>query len=306
MKRSVIQLAGKTLLVSLPKEWTEKVHVRKGQELEVRAEGARLIVSAAAKPEHREVVIRENEVPWFLHDILGYLYQLGIDEIELHNASRKTTALLQEKVGLLLGFEIVEHTQGSLKIRNVANQLDEEFPVLMRRSFYVCSEMASILAREASHPTQEGKAEMRALDATLNKLTDFCKRSLNRRESATVLYATTAYTLVRDLEKIGDALRDACLEMAHAQPATIKALCNHLHRLVTTLHTLIYEFSASHADVYHRLCDMIEHEGRKVLCFSHDQFVLHHLLIAAQLARDLFGPIYIRQMSEKETLRSDN
>ena len=35
MKRSVIQLAGKTLLISMPKAWVTAHHVLKGQELEM-------------------------------------------------------------------------------------------------------------------------------------------------------------------------------------------------------------------------------------------------------------------------------
>jgi len=45
MKRKIIQLAGKTMVVSLPAEWIRKFKVNKGDEVELKEEGKRIIIN---------------------------------------------------------------------------------------------------------------------------------------------------------------------------------------------------------------------------------------------------------------------
>lgn len=49
MRRKVIQLAGKTLVVSLPSKWVKKTVVNKGDELEITENGHSLVISQIEK-----------------------------------------------------------------------------------------------------------------------------------------------------------------------------------------------------------------------------------------------------------------
>ena len=46
MKRKVIQLAGKTSVISLPSKWVQQQGIKKGDELEIKEEGSKIIVSS--------------------------------------------------------------------------------------------------------------------------------------------------------------------------------------------------------------------------------------------------------------------
>ena len=51
MKRKVIQIADSTQLVSLPRKWTIKNGIKKGDELEIVEKGPKLIVHASGSEE---------------------------------------------------------------------------------------------------------------------------------------------------------------------------------------------------------------------------------------------------------------
>ena len=63
MKRSVIQLAGKTLLVSLPSKWARNCGVRKGEDIEVEERGKSLVITTEkpADIEKKEIVLKGEE-----------------------------------------------------------------------------------------------------------------------------------------------------------------------------------------------------------------------------------------------------
>jgi phosphate uptake regulator len=304
MKRSVIQFAGKTLLISLPKQWAIAQHIKKGQELDVLPEGDKLLVSAVHAPSRWELSLTEEDTSWFIADILSYLYQLGVDEIVLRYAQGRMGRELQEKVSALLGYEIVEHSAQRMRIRNVALQLDEEFPALVRRSFFIVEEMGNLLIKEAQKPTAQGKDEMRSLDATLNKLTDFCKRTINKSEAETVLRATITYTLVRDLERIGDCLRNALVSLERGVSPGMQQKIERIRALFQKLHVLAYDYSSERADAFikesRQLISLFKTKQGK---FSQADMMLHaEMYAAAQYIKDLFGPLYMRELSKKKTL----
>lgn len=50
LMRKVIQIAGSTQLVSLPRAWAKKNNIIKGQEIEVQEDGDKIIITASSEP----------------------------------------------------------------------------------------------------------------------------------------------------------------------------------------------------------------------------------------------------------------
>ena len=57
MKRKVIQLAGRTFVVSLPTSWAREWDVKKGEELELIEDGPRLILSTEKSRQSKKGLI---------------------------------------------------------------------------------------------------------------------------------------------------------------------------------------------------------------------------------------------------------
>ena len=79
MKRSVIQIANSTQLISLPRKWSLKFNIQKGDELEVEEEGNKLLSKTEldnilikfvrmSKKKNQQKVIDEIKVILRLHN----------------------------------------------------------------------------------------------------------------------------------------------------------------------------------------------------------------------------------------------
>ena len=302
MKRSVIQFAGKTFLISLPKAWADSQHIHKGQELEIHPEGSKLIINATMQKEKRELALSAKDAAWLTADILSFAYQLGIDEITITYDKSGIGAILGVKAAQLLGFEVIDERPGISIIKNVASQLEEEYPALLRRCFYIIEEMGILLVHHAKKPEREVQDQMRALDLAVNKLTDFCKRTINKQEAHSAIATATSYTIVRDLEKIGDCYRDACLAQNQSVPQRTQSLILNANRFFRLLHSLSYEFSDARANEFQALSRRLQIEGSVILrnARGEETLLLHNALSVITLVRDLFGPLYILELSKRK------
>ena len=84
MKRKVIQIANSTQLISLPRKWSQKYGVKKGDELEVEDDGSRIIISTEKAQELGNIEVDISGADRdFLLFLIRSLYIKGYDEIKL-------------------------------------------------------------------------------------------------------------------------------------------------------------------------------------------------------------------------------
>lgn len=313
MRRSAILLAGKTLVVSLPKQWVDMHGIRKGQELEILPLGKKLVISPSSPSQKREMSLSQKDSLWFTADALSYLYQLGIDEARISYDSSATLRKLSSKISNLLGFEIVEQRAGTVTVKNVATPLEEEYGALLRRSFFVVQEMGQLLLRHASRRDLhdlEISEEIIALDGTLNKLTDFCKRATNRSEMHSTIHSTVQYTVVRDLEKLGDEIRYASVSMRDGPlpSAAVLQLIRSFNLLFEIFHELFYGFEDQKAAKFHEAAAALIVKALSLLKIparKQDALIAHHMLNVGVLLKDLFGPLYLGVLSRQSASENE-
>ena len=91
MKRRVIQIANSTQLISLPRKWTQKYGVKKGDEMEVEEQGNKILISTEKGAElgHIEIDVTGLDRTTILYYIQT-LYRTGYDEIKV-NFNNPTT-----------------------------------------------------------------------------------------------------------------------------------------------------------------------------------------------------------------------
>ena len=84
MKRKVIQIANSTQLISLPRTWTKKHNIIKGQEVNVEEVGENVVVSTDSVPKLLTAEIDIGGFDDIAKRFVYALYQKGVDEIKIY------------------------------------------------------------------------------------------------------------------------------------------------------------------------------------------------------------------------------
>ncbi|MFH0979048.1 MAG: PhoU domain-containing protein [Candidatus Woesearchaeota archaeon] len=210
MKRKVIQLARKTLVVSLPSKWAELYKIRKGDEVNVEAVSGAIIISTERDESQgkKEIQLRENQP--FLKRYLRVLYQQGYNEVVIKSDESLPFDKINDALGEMLGFEIIENKEKYCLIKNIAKGSEEEFDVVFKRLFYVTLSMARDIASALKEGNLERLKQIKTTEKTVDKIANFCARLLNTRPTGSESELQRLHFAINTLENVGDNLEEIC------------------------------------------------------------------------------------------------
>ncbi len=229
MERKVIQLAGRTLVVSLPSKWARKYHVKKGDTIQVEDQDNALIISSEKRETNKKVTIDVGGMVSIIKRSLGALYKIGYDEFEVIYSSKEEFSVCQEVVREeFLGFEIVHHGKNRIVVKNVTSVNFEDFDVMFKRIFFIIKEMGQSLVESWQESDYDWIKSIVLRDKDINKIDDFCRRVLNQRGHPKYKLTAPLYYIVEQLERVGDVYRDMAKEINMGK---IKASNDHLELL---------------------------------------------------------------------------
>jgi len=213
MKRKVIQLAGKTLVVSLPTEWARKYNIKKGDEIEIEEIKNKLIISPEKELTKESISLDVSGLSPMIYRILGAVYKAGYDEVEVRYETKRDLEEIEEvAMREFIGFEIVRKGKNSVMMKGVSEIQHGEFDTMLRRTFLLILEIAEEGFEAMKALDKKTLLKLVELDKEVNKYADFCRRSLNKRGYASFIKTPTIYFIVEELEKVSDAYRDLCKE----------------------------------------------------------------------------------------------
>ncbi len=300
MKRKVIQIAGSTQLVSLPRKWAKQHNIQKGDEVDVQESGTMVTVTAGSGSviEKAEVDITnlKSMIPRFIRG----MYKRGVDELRLTYSSPETLKIVQESIGkAAVGFEILEHGKNHCIIKYVAGNI-EEFDSILRRTFMMLVSMAdesleSIRSKNYSHLNN-----VAFLEEANNRFTNICRRYLNKN-GVPKNYAKLGplYLIVELLEKIADQYKYTCFYIAkEASSSTVidknvVEIYAKTNKLLHEMYELFYKFDLERAAMAKEFRDEIIDESYPLLKkkLSHiDLMVLHHSISTTNMIFGILGP----------------
>ncbi len=239
-----MQMAEKTLVVSLPTEWLRRHKVEKGHSVEVQEKGAYLIVA----PEHEQTPaplrIDITGIERSVKRIIGGAYKAGFDEIEITYSTPAEFESVKKTLEVSLKtYEIVERKDGFARIKNLSEIRVDEFEQVLRRLFLLLLE--SLKELNAPSPPLDVIIER---DLEVNNCADFCRRLLNHK--GYVLYAATPalYYIVEQLEKSGDLIRD-CAKLASSEAVPMQEVV-HAQQALRGFYDLYYQFDLVRFDAW--------------------------------------------------------
>ncbi len=265
MKRKVIQLAGKTLVVSLPSKWVKKYGVKKGEEIEVEEEESTITIKAHGKAEQRTKAVDLKDINIMIGRIIGGFYKAGYDELEITYHSPEQYAAIREVLSRsCLGYEIIRHGQRTLLIKNLSELHAEEFDNILRRLFLALLSSAEDMLEYIKQNNLKALEEIEPRDLLITKYSDLCRRILNLKGRENTSKTTSFYYLCEALEKIGDGYKAFAKfivvnKMARLDTDAVRLL-SEVNKLLRMSYELFYEFDFKKLEEFGQCSQKIKKE----------------------------------------------
>ena len=153
---------------------------------------------------------------------------------------------------------------------------------------------------EAIKEKDNAQLKMLALrDKDVNKLADFCRRTINVYGAIQFKRPGPLYFIVEQLEKVGDYYRDLCLELSRRDLNTAGVDLEYLKRvnlLYTKIYELYFQFEMEQLPELHALQKSIKEQAQELRKQEYDPLVLHYLQAIAESVFDMHGPLLTMKM----------
>lgn len=209
MKRRLVKLGQHTLMAAIPSSWIQRHGLKKGDFLEFNEVENKLVLTSTAEifEKKTEITILSPSIA-VVWRIMQPVYTSGYDEVKINFKDNRAIPLINNSLELLIGFEIVESTKNSITIKSISKSLDEEFEVILRRTFLILEQMISLTNTFMEKKEKSLLEEIYTLEKTLNKYTLFLKRIINRTGYKFPHYM---YLIVTFLELAGNHINYLCI-----------------------------------------------------------------------------------------------
>lgn len=241
MKRKVIQLAKKTLVISLPSKWAKQHGVKKGDEIEVEEKTGEILLRTNSTKEVSKKELDSDKLELLTKRSLFRQYHEGTDEIQINFSNPRRVQDIQEYLNELIGYEIIKQGKQYAIINDVSGQKHQEFEHVMRRLFLLFKGMIEDSITAFKEKNRELLKNIILRDVDINKFTHFCLRTLSKQninQDKKMIYFTMLYTL----ERIGDDYKNMIEFMIQTKKLPdieVIRLCELFHAFFTK----VYEFT---------------------------------------------------------------
>ena len=299
MKRKVIQIAGSTQLVSLPRKWAQAHNIQRGQEIDVMEDGNRVIISADNATPIMKMEFNISGCQTMVSRIVGALYRKGVDELKVVYDDPELLKEVDEALNKdTVGFEMLEQGDNYCIIKYVAGGI-EEFDSILRRIFLLLNNMCDETA-EAFRIGQYAKlSNLALLEESNNRFTTICKRYLNKSRGSIRMEVGPLYHIVEELEKVADQYKYICQHFAtlgkNSSIKLDKSVLNTFflaNSMIRSYYELFYKFDKEKILAIKKtrskvIEDAHAHFNKRL---SHaDYWLTHHSVVLANIIFELIG-----------------
>jgi bifunctional DNA-binding transcriptional regulator/antitoxin component of YhaV-PrlF toxin-antitoxin module len=129
MERKLIQLANKTLVVSIPKEWAQQYGYKKGDTVDLLNKKGQFLITRSA--EKRIPLIDVSTLPRrFVKRAISAIYKTGISPCDVRAGQYRTLVITEASsyFGLM-----VDESKEILRLKNIASPEEEDFDSSFRK-----------------------------------------------------------------------------------------------------------------------------------------------------------------------------
>ncbi len=193
MKRKVIKQGNGTLTITLPKEWTKEVGLKGGDEIDVREEEGNLIVGSKAETTSETTIElsarglsadkHKNPDRYVTRSLIINSLRKGHDRVKILFDSPKTLPIINNCVGEVIGYEIVEQGSGYCVIGSIADLKDVDFTKQFTRFKYSVHNFSNVVSKHlfhGSHSAEEVESLFLMLEKNYNTFSRFLMHTTRR------------------------------------------------------------------------------------------------------------------------------
>ena len=225
----------------MPRKWSQKYNVQKGDELDVEEDGNKILVQTGSGPSTREIEVDVSGLTPRLADrFMARAYQKGYDKVVVKYDKPEIAIAIQEKVNELLGFEVMEQSKDTITISSISQKLNIDFDSSLRRAFLIVLDMADACEEAYKKGDKTTLDNLYHKDFDVNKFCYFCLRFINKGfhgEFGTYIL----YYLVEILEDAGDEYKALAKYLVKAKTKNKKGLLDVMAK-VNELARIGYDF----------------------------------------------------------------
>lgn len=213
MRRKLVRHGEKTLMVSMPAKWIKSQGLRKGDEVMILPENSSLTISkdAPLNVVQKIKITIKLESPLHVHAVLSNAYKLGYDEISIDYVGKNQLKLIKQEVERMIGFEIVNLTADSCKIKSVIKSTIEEYDNIKKRSWFTIKSAFDTMLTDMKRRKLENYSIVLELYDNNLKFTDFCRRLINKHMFLDVKNSCLEYSVLLKLVYTLPLMREAYL-----------------------------------------------------------------------------------------------
>lgn len=257
IKRKVIQIANSTQLVSLPRKWSLKYNIKKGDEIEVEEQGNKVILSTERSQERGDI---EVDITGLDRDsfmfLIRILYTRGYNEIKLnfnnptadHHRLEKKVKIISEihsEVNRLTGIEIIQQRENFCILKVLSESSIKDFDIMLRRVFLLINDAGKDLLIGAVKNDRYLVESMEEKHNTITKFISSSLRLMNKVGHPTPRNTPIYYYVIESLDKINDIFKESAREIVKSNIKISKNCQNVLQEINNSLenyHKLFYKF----------------------------------------------------------------
>ena len=275
MRRKVIQIAESTQLISLPRKWCLAHNIKKGDELEVEANGPKIIVSTDSTPPYTSVNVDISALDrTSIMFLIRALYKKGYDEIRINYKTPiakhyrteqeiNISTIAHREVSRCPGLEIIEQKDNYLILKAISVADPKELENILRRTFIMISDTCKDLTTACKTNDRRTLESIEEKHDNVTRFINHCCRLINKRQG--LENAHFLFNIVSILDKILDILKNSSREMLeYDKKITTESskILDLIYESYETFHELFYRFSL---DKVHKMNESKEKIYREIV-----------------------------------------
>jgi len=225
MKRKVIQIADSTQLVSLPRKWAISHNIKKGDELDVKEEGNKIIISSEKGIELASVEIDVSSLD--RTSILYYieiLYRIGYDEIVVKftnpetehyrlNKKEKVISIINYISSRLIGMEVIQQKENFALLKSLQTISPKEFDTVIRRIFILLKDASEDIISEIKKGDFLSLETIEEKHDSIAKFISYGMRVLNKVGTGDKRNTYILFHILNQIDKITDIIKYSSREI---------------------------------------------------------------------------------------------
>jgi phosphate uptake regulator len=276
MRRKIIKQGHNTLTITLPTEWTKKLNLAAGKEVELTERENGIFISAEkgdGETRKAEINLDNFDIPTIWKYFMA-VYREGYDEIMVKfnpnlrmespykffnhhkldikygKESQKKTVMefLHELVNRFTGFEIMDYGKDFVMIRDISEPTYKEFENSLRRIFLLIQQMAEETETAINEKNTKILSHIHDVDINLDKFHDYCIRVLNKKGTSGTRKISLLFSTLYLIELIGDEFKNISHHLLYdfsaANLKNLSEIAETIKKQISLYYDLYYKFDS--------------------------------------------------------------